>query len=171
MRQKNHPLGQFPSGCPPFDKDGYGQIMKEAVAAKRAAEKELTTMANLLQTELARVEPGITVVHMTGKIVLGPDCQGLEVLVHELLKKDENKVIFDLSGVSYIDSTGMGVIVSCLSRVMKAGGGLRLAGVADRVRHLFKITRLDNIIAFYPTVLAAAESFASPGQGGGPSKW
>jgi 2,4-dienoyl-CoA reductase-like NADH-dependent reductase (Old Yellow Enzyme family) len=39
MRQKNHPLGQFPSGCPPFDKEGYGQIMKEAVAAKRAAQK------------------------------------------------------------------------------------------------------------------------------------
>ncbi len=36
MRQKNHPMGQFPCGCPPFDKEGYGQIMKEAVAAKRA---------------------------------------------------------------------------------------------------------------------------------------
>jgi NADPH2 dehydrogenase len=37
MRQKNHPLGQFPSGCPPFDKEGYGQIMKEARQAQRAA--------------------------------------------------------------------------------------------------------------------------------------
>jgi hypothetical protein len=37
MRQKNHPLGQFPCGCPPFDKEGYGHIMKEAVHAKRAA--------------------------------------------------------------------------------------------------------------------------------------
>jgi anti-sigma B factor antagonist len=119
-------------------------------------------MATLLQTQLERMEPGITVVHLTGKIVLGPDSQGLEALVHEFLKKNENKVIFDLSGVSYIDSTGMGVIVSCLSKLMKAGGGLRLAGVADRVRQLFKITRLDNIVAFYPTVLAAAESFSTP---------
>ncbi|MBI3667939.1 MAG: NADH:flavin oxidoreductase [Acidobacteria bacterium] len=37
MRQKNHPLGQFPCGCPPFDKEGYGQIMKEAAAARRTA--------------------------------------------------------------------------------------------------------------------------------------
>jgi len=37
MRQKNHPLGQFPTGCPPFDKEGYGQIMKEARATQRAA--------------------------------------------------------------------------------------------------------------------------------------
>ena len=36
MRQKNHPLGQFPTGCPPFDKEGYGQIMKEARAVQRA---------------------------------------------------------------------------------------------------------------------------------------
>jgi 2,4-dienoyl-CoA reductase-like NADH-dependent reductase (Old Yellow Enzyme family) len=35
MRNKNHPLGQFPAGCPPFDKEGYGQIMKEARAAQR----------------------------------------------------------------------------------------------------------------------------------------
>ena len=37
MRQKSNPLGQFPTGCPPFDKAGYGQIMKEARAAQRAA--------------------------------------------------------------------------------------------------------------------------------------
>jgi NADPH2 dehydrogenase len=41
MRQKNHPLGQFPTGCPPFDKEGYGPIMKEARAAQRAAKAAL----------------------------------------------------------------------------------------------------------------------------------
>ena len=35
MRQKNHPLGQFPTGCPPFDKEGYGEIMKEARLVQR----------------------------------------------------------------------------------------------------------------------------------------
>ncbi len=119
-------------------------------------------MANLLQNELERIEPDITIVHMTGKLTLGPDSQGLEALVLDLLKKDQKKVIFDLSGVSYIDSTGMGVIVSCLSKLMKAGGGLRLTGVAERVLHLFKITRLDSVVAFYPTVPAAAESFQTP---------
>jgi 2,4-dienoyl-CoA reductase-like NADH-dependent reductase (Old Yellow Enzyme family) len=39
MRQKNHPLGQFPAGCPPFDKEGYGQIMKEARESYRTAKK------------------------------------------------------------------------------------------------------------------------------------
>ncbi|MCJ7504251.1 MAG: NADH:flavin oxidoreductase, partial [Acidobacteriia bacterium] len=36
MRLKNHPLGQFPTGCPPFDKEGYGEIIKQARAAARA---------------------------------------------------------------------------------------------------------------------------------------
>jgi hypothetical protein len=35
MRQKRHPLGQFPTGCPPFDKEGYGEVMKEARAVQR----------------------------------------------------------------------------------------------------------------------------------------
>jgi hypothetical protein len=38
MRQKKHPLGQFPAGCPPFDKEGYGEIMKQARAAARGSE-------------------------------------------------------------------------------------------------------------------------------------
>jgi len=113
---------------------------------------------SLLEKQVERIEPDITVVRMTGKITLGQDAQGLEELVIDLLKKHEKKIVFDLSGVTYVDSTGMGTIVSCLSRVMKAGGGLRLAGVVERVRHLFKITRLDNVVAFYPTVVAAAEN-------------
>jgi anti-sigma B factor antagonist len=120
-------------------------------------------MPNLLETRLERIEPTVTVVHMSGKLVLGPDCTGLETLVQDLIRKEEKKIVFDLAGVSYIDSTGMGVIVSCLSKVMKAGGSLRLAGVGERVLHLFKITRLDKVVAFYPTVLAAAESFSAPG--------
>lgn len=125
----------------------------------------------LLETEVERVEPDITLVRLTGKIVLGPDTQKLEALVHDLLRREQKKIVFDLSGVSYVDSTGMGTIVSCLSRAMKADGGLRLAGVTDRVRQLFKITRLDSVIAFYPSVPAAAESFAAPGKPGGESRF
>ncbi len=119
-------------------------------------------MTNLLQTEVERLDPDVAVVHMSGKLVLGPDCAGLEKLTQELLGSNQKKVVFDMAGVAYIDSTGMGVIVSCLSTVRKGGGELRLAAVPDRLRNLFKITRLDTVLAFYPTVLAAAESFAGP---------
>ena len=76
----------------------------------------------LLETEVERVEPDITLVRLTGKIVLGPDTQKLEALVHDLLRREQKKIVFDLSGVSYIDSTGMGVIVSCLSKLKKPTG-------------------------------------------------
>ena len=122
-------------------------------------------MMNLLQTELERMEPDVTVVHLTGKLVLGPDCMGLEGLIQDLLEKNQKKVVFDMAGVAYVDSTGMGVIVSCLSKLMKGGGGLRLAAVPDRVRNLFKITRIDSVISLYPTVRAAAESFAAAAGG------
>lgn len=116
-------------------------------------------MGSLLQIQTERIEPDITVVSLAGKVVLGPDSLQIENLVADLLKKKNLKFIFELSRVYYIDSTGMGIIAACFTRVKKAGGGFRLAAVADRVRELFKITHLDTMLAFYPTVLAASENF------------
>ena len=124
-------------------------------------------MPDLLRVETSRIEPDITVLSFAGKIVLGPDSMQIEMLVFELLKKNQKKFIFDLSRVYYVDSTGMGVIASCFTKAAKAGGGLRLAGVSGRVRELFKITRLDSVVGFYPTVLAASENFTVKQQSGG----
>ncbi len=116
-------------------------------------------MSDLLHIETSRLEPDITVLTFAGKIVLGPQTMAVEDLVSELLRKNQKKFIFDLSRVYYVDSTGMGAIITCLTRAVRAGGGLRLAGVNDRVRQLFKITHLENVVSFYPTVLAASEDF------------
>ena len=116
-------------------------------------------MADLLHIETQHMDPDITVVVLACKIVMGPDSIGLETMVHSLLKRNEKKIIFDLSRVYYVDSTGLGTIATCFTRVTRAGGGFRLAGVGERVRQLFKITSLDKVVAFYPTALAAAESF------------
>jgi len=116
-------------------------------------------MANNLHMETQRVDPDVTVVLLAGKIVMGPDSMGLETLVVDLIRRDQKKIVFDLSRVYYIDSTGMGAIATCFTRAMRAGGGLRVAGVAERVRQLFKITSLDRVVSFYASVQAAAEGF------------
>lgn len=111
----------------------------------------------LLRMQTKQMEPDITVIEFSGKITLTAERQDMEKAVDDLVKQSRKKVIFDLSGVEYIDSSGMGSIVQCFNRVTQAGGGFRVAGLQDRVRQLFKITRLDQIIPFYPTVPAAAE--------------
>jgi anti-sigma B factor antagonist len=60
-------------------------------------------------------------------------------------EKDTNLII-DLTEVSYIDSTGLGVFVGTLKSTRRSGGGLRLVGLNERVRRLFKITGLDEIM-------------------------
>jgi len=118
-------------------------------------------MANsfFLQIQTDRIEPDITVVIFAGKIVMGPNSLEIENLVAGLLRKDEKKVVFDLSRVFYIDSSGLGLIANCFQKLQRAGGGLRIAGAGGKIRDLFKTTRLDTVLSFYPSVPEAARDF------------
>ena len=119
-----------------------------------------------LRIDKKRIEPDITVLELAGRLALGPDTRRVETMVEALLRENERKFIVDLSGVDYIDSTGMGSITFCFTRVSQTGGGLRVAGPTDRVRQLFKMTRLDTVLPIYPTVQAASEGFTIPSKPG-----
>ncbi len=112
----------------------------------------------LLRIEKKAMEPDITILEFSGKITLTAERYDMEKMVDDLVRQNRRKFIFDLAGVEYIDSSGMGSIVQCFTKVKQAGGGFRVVGLQDRVRQLFKITRVDQIIPFYPTVPAALES-------------
>jgi anti-sigma B factor antagonist len=94
----------------------------------------------------------ISVVQLRGKLMLGEDCQQLEAVIPELLRDGRIKIIFDLSAVTHIDSTGIGRFIDTYSRLMKVNGKMRLAGAAGAVRDSFRVTRLDTVFAFFPTV-------------------
>jgi anti-sigma B factor antagonist len=105
--------------------------------------------------------PGIVVLEMSGSILMGPDCERIEQELEQLLRQNETWVIFDLSGISTIDSTGVGKIVNCFSRLKKSGGSLRLAGLKGMVERAFKLTQVHKVIGIYPTALDATEGFPS----------
>jgi anti-anti-sigma factor len=108
------------------------------------------------------IEPDNVVVEIVGRIVAGPECQQIEWLISDLLSQDEKKIIFDISGVSHIDSTGVGIIVMCFGKMKKAGGDLRVAGARGIVEEVLKMTKVDRIISSYPTAAAAVEGVAGP---------
>ena len=110
----------------------------------------------LLHVETKQIEPDVTVVEFKGKITMGLEGRQVETLVDELLHQHKTKLVFDLSGVEYVDSTGIGIIVSCFTKMARAGGGLRVAGLNDRVKQIFKLTRIDSVLSFYPTAQVAA---------------
>jgi len=116
-----------------------------------------------LQVNTTRVEPDIVVVHFSGSLTTGPESQLIaKSLFSDLLHRNDKKLIFDLTGVEQIDSTGVNIIIQCYLAARKAGGGLRLAGGSARVARLLKITRLDTVIPWYATVAAGCEGFAVP---------
>jgi anti-sigma B factor antagonist len=97
-------------------------------------------------------EGSTSVVVLRGKLMLGEDCRQLDAVIPELLNEGRTKLIFDLSAVTHIDSTGIGRFIDAYSRLMKVSGKMRLAGATGAVRDSFRVTRLDTVFAFFPTV-------------------
>ncbi|MCC7175414.1 MAG: STAS domain-containing protein [Bryobacterales bacterium] len=110
-----------------------------------------------LQIEQRDVRPGVTVIALTGRVMLGGEGARIESLVEKGLKEGRRHFIFDLAGVTHIDSTGLGRFISGLNKARGAGGSLRMAAAAGQVRDAFHVTRLDTVFKFYDNVEAALE--------------
>jgi anti-sigma B factor antagonist len=110
-----------------------------------------------LDVQREDVQGSTSVITLKGKLMLGEEAAQLETLVPQLLKLGRKNLIFDLSGVTHIDSTGIGRFIDAYSRLGQAGGQMRLAGATGAVRDSFRVTRLDTIFKFFPTVEAACE--------------
>ena len=105
------------------------------------------------------LKPGITVLELSGPLHTGVECKQLELAFDELLREKRTRVVLDLSGLTKLDSNGLGKIVNCFSRLKTAGGSLRLTGSTGMIDGLLKLTHADRFLKCYPTALAAAESF------------
>lgn len=110
--------------------------------------------------EHKEIAPATRVITISGKLLLGAGCAELETLVPQLVSSGTRNLVFDLSGVTRIDSTGIGRFIDTYGRLKKTGGQMRLAGVSGPVRESFRLTRLDSVFSFYPTVEAACEGIA-----------
>lgn len=116
-----------------------------------------------LQIAKKTLEPDIVVLELKGRISIGRDSQELEYRVMELLGQDTKKLVFDMDGVQYIDSTGVGIIAFCCGKLKQSGGELRLGGVKGIVQEVFNITGLSKVVSLYPSATEAARSFNTPG--------
>jgi anti-anti-sigma factor len=113
----------------------------------------------ILTIDRKRIEPDIAVLEMKGRIVLGNDAMTVEWELAELMKENQKKVVFDLAGVTMVDSTGVGIIVMCYAKLKKSGGALRIAGVNGIVADTLRLTSVDKLIEFYPSMEEASAGF------------
>lgn len=101
---------------------------------------------------------GVTVVQVEGQLIVG-NRHELKEVVQAALDGGERKLLVDFSRTGYIDSSGLGALVSISKRIREAGGDLRLAGLNDDLRSLFELTKLDTLFTITETPEQALASF------------
>ncbi len=106
-----------------------------------------------------REENGVVVIEPKGKIMGGPESTELHDLLHDMIDGGKLKVVIDLGKVDWMNSTGLGLLISGLTTLRKAGGELRLAKVTDKIESLLAITKLITVFKAYDSVEEAVNSF------------
>ena len=99
------------------------------------------------ELERSDLESGIVVLAPAGTLTMGNQLQRLEWIVEELAAKNQNRAVLDMAKVTYLDSSAIGVIIACSTKLKKAGGQLRLSGVTERVFQILQMTGIDTVIA------------------------
>jgi anti-sigma B factor antagonist len=110
-------------------------------------------------TIISRQVGGVTIVDISGRIVLGEESAALRDLVRDLLSKGHKKILFNLGDVNYIDSSGLGHLVSALTSVRKQEGELKLLNLTNKVHDVMQITRLYTVFDIMDDEAAAVKSF------------
>jgi anti-sigma B factor antagonist len=87
----------------------------------------------------------VTVLDLSGKIVLGEGSVVLRDAVRDVLASGSNEILLNLADVNYIDSSGLGELVSALTAVKHAGGELKLLKLTEKVQDLLQITKLYTV--------------------------
>ena len=112
-----------------------------------------------IMTTIRQVD-GITIVDISGRIVLGEESAALRDLVSDLVSKGHKNILFNLSDVHYIDSSGLGNLVGSFTSVRRQGGELKLLNLTSKVQELLLITRLYTVFDIMDDERVAVESFA-----------
>jgi anti-sigma B factor antagonist len=101
----------------------------------------------------------VTVIDAAGRITLGEGASTFRDAIRDLVAKGNKKLLINLSEVSYIDSSGIGEMVSGFTTVTNSGGQLKLVGLSKRVKDLLQITKLYTVFEAFDDETEAVRSF------------
>ena len=102
----------------------------------------------------------VTVLDLEGKVTIGEGSVTLRNAIRRLLGEGKNKILLNLAGVGYIDSSGIGELVSSFTAVNKEGGVLKLLNLTQKIQDLLAITKLLTVFDVYDSEADALSSFS-----------
>jgi anti-sigma B factor antagonist len=102
---------------------------------------------------------GITILYLYGRIVLGEESQALRERISQLLAEGKKKILLNLLNVTYIDSVGVGTLVSAYTSAQRQGGDLKLLNLGESVKETLQVTRLLTVFEVCDNVADAVARF------------
>jgi len=94
-----------------------------------------------------------------GKAMGGPAAADFHDEIKDLIEKEKTNVVADLSKVSFMNSSGLGILISALTSLRNAGGDLKICGASDRIESLLIVTKLITVFDHHKTLDEAIEAF------------
>ena len=105
------------------------------------------------------ITDGVTIIELKGKLMGGPDAVELHNTLHRLVEKDVKNFVLDLKDVDWINSSGLGILISSLTTVRNNGGNLCLAQAGDKIKNILTITKLSSVFNSFDILDDAVASF------------
>ncbi|HEX6466656.1 MAG TPA: STAS domain-containing protein [Terriglobales bacterium] len=108
----------------------------------------------------SRQMDGVTILDLSGRITLGEGSVTLRDTIRDLISHGQKKILLNLANVNYIDSSGIGELVSAYTTIRNQGGDLKLLKLTKKVHDLLQITKLYTVFDIKDDEAAAIKAFA-----------
>ncbi len=105
---------------------------------------------------------GIAVLRLSGRVTLGEESRQLRTKLKDLLAQGKRRVVLDLADLRYIDSAGLGTLVSGYTSAQSFGASMKLASLTAKLRDQLNVTKLVTVFEVYDSLEDALKSFSSP---------
>ncbi len=103
---------------------------------------------------------GVAILDMSGKLMGGPDADAFSETLKTLVHEGVRNVIVNMEKVSWVNSTGLGILISGYSTLRKSGGELKLLKVSERIENIFIVSKLHTVFQSFQDEEEAVRSFA-----------
>jgi anti-sigma B factor antagonist len=107
-----------------------------------------------------RKRDGVAILEMSGKLMGGPDSEAFNEIVKTLIHEGTHNVIVSMEKVKWVNSTGLGILISGYTTLKKSGGELKLLKVSDRIENIFIVSKLYTVFESYQDEDEAVRSFS-----------
>jgi len=106
-----------------------------------------------------RQKNGISIIDLEGKITIGEGDVVLRTTIDSLIELNETKILLNMERIGYMDSSGVGELMSCFTTTQEAGGQLKLLNLSTKIKDVLQITQLLALFDYFTDEQQAIESF------------